>query len=209
MTKVDSLYSADDSDTPVSLIETLRRQPDDHDAWHRFVDRYGPKILRWCRKWKVQDADAHNLTQIVLSRLLTKLGRFQHDPSKSFRGWLHQVTRNAWKESVRKKWPDVPGDSRIRSLIEGQEAREDLVQRIEREFDLELKEEAERRVQKRVEEQTWKAYWLTAVERLPGIDVSKRLGMSVTNVFVAKRNVLTKLKEEVKILENRQRYGLR
>jgi RNA polymerase sigma factor (sigma-70 family) len=203
MMRETSSSGADDSD---SLIERLRKHPDDHDAWSRFVDRYGPQILSWCRTWRVQDADAHELTQIVLSRLLTKLGRFKYDPSRSFRGWLHEVTRRAWKESVRKKWPLVPGDSRIHSLIEGQEAREDLVQRIEREFDLELKEEAERRVQKRIEEQTWKAYWLTAVERVPGVEAAARLGMSVTNVYAAKRNVLAKLKEEVMILESRQRY---
>ncbi len=207
MAKSSSPPSTDDSDTSVSLIERLREHPDDHDAWCRFVDRYGPQILGWCRSWRVQDADAHDLTQIVLSKLLAKLGRFKYDPSKSFRGWLQEVTRRAWAESIRKKWPVVPGgDTRFRSLIEGQQAREDLVTRIEREFDLELKEEAERRVRNRVEPQTWEAYYLTAVERLPGIEVSARLGMSITNVFAAKRNMLAKLQEEVKTLENRQRY---
>jgi RNA polymerase sigma-70 factor (ECF subfamily) len=94
----------------------------------------------------------------------------------------------------------------LASLVEGQAAREDLVKRIEGEFDLELLEEAERRVRKRVEPQTWDAYYLTAVERLSGIEVSKRLGMSVVNVAAAKRNDLAMLKEEVKALENRQNY---
>jgi RNA polymerase sigma-70 factor (ECF subfamily) len=207
MAKKSDPHQTDDSDTSVSLIERLREHPEDQDAWVRFVDRYGPQILGWCRAWGIQDADARDLTQIVLSRLLTKIERFKYDPSKSFRGWLHQVTRRAWAESIRKKWPVVPGgDSRFALLVEGQEAREDLVQRIEKEFDLELREEAERRVLNRVKPQTWEAYHLTAVEGLSGIEVSKRLRMSVTNVFAAKRNVLAMLQEEVKTLERRQMY---
>ena len=107
---------------------------------------------------------------------------------------------------MKKKWPIVPGgNSRILSLIEGQEAREDLVKRIEREFDLELLEEAERRIRRRVEPQTWEAYRLVAVEGLPGIEVAARLGMrDVANVSMAKRNVLRMLREEIKNLEGRQ-----
>ncbi len=207
MAKSTSPPETDDSDTSVTLIRRLRHHPDDPAAWSRFVDRYGPRILGWCRKWGVQDADAHELTQIVLVKLLDELQRFNYDPAGSFRGWLHEVTRHAWAESTRKKRPVVAGcDSGILSLIKEQEAREDLVKRIEDEFDLELLEEAERRVRNRLELHTWEAYHLTAVEGLSGKEVSKRLGMSVTNVFAAKRNVLRKLKEEVKALENRQRY---
>ena len=165
-------------DTSASLLLRLRHQPDDQAAWSRFVDRYGPQILSWCRAWRLQDADARELTQIVLVKLLVKLRKFDYEPSRSFRGWLRKLTRRAWAESMKKKWPIVPGgDSRILSVIEGQEAREDLVKRIEREFDLELWEEAERRVRKRVESQTWEAYRLVAVEGLPGIEVAERLDM--------------------------------
>ena len=192
-------------DTSASLLLRLRHQPDDQAAWSRFVDRYGPQILSWCRAWRLQDADARELTQIVLVKLLVKLRKFDYEPSRSFRGWLRKLTWRPWAESMKKKWPIVPGgDSRILSVIEGQEAREDLVKRIEREFDLELWEEAERRIRKRVESQTWEAYRLVAVEGLPGIEVAERLDMSVANVFMAKRNVLRMLREEVKNLEGRQ-----
>jgi RNA polymerase sigma-70 factor (ECF subfamily) len=102
MAKNSSPRRADDSDTSVSLIERLTKKPDDQDAWRRFVERYGPQILRWCRAWGVQDADAHNLTQIVLTKLPDKLERFKYDPAKSFRGWLHDLTRSAWTESIQK-----------------------------------------------------------------------------------------------------------
>jgi RNA polymerase sigma-70 factor (ECF subfamily) len=194
-----------DSDTTAILIRHLREHPDDDAAWVRFVDRYGPSILGWCRAWGVQHADAQELTQIVLVELVDKLRKLNYDPSRSFRGWLRKLTRNVWARSLRKKWPVVPGGSRFHGLIEGREAREDLVQRIEREFDLELLEEAKRRVRNRVEAQTYEAYYLLAEERLTGIEVSERLEMSITNVFQARHSVKEMLKEEVKFLERRQK----
>ena len=95
-------------------------------------------------------------------------------------------------------------DSGINSVIAGLEVREDLVKRIEVEFDLELLEEARSRVRKRVDPRTWEAYDLTAVQGLSGIDVADRLGMSVANVFKARSNVLLKLREEVKGLQDRR-----
>jgi RNA polymerase sigma-70 factor (ECF subfamily) len=206
MAKTSTPRDTGDSDTSRSLINRLRQDPDDHATWGRFVDRYGPRILAWCRAWRVQDADAHDLTQIVLVELHARIRRFKYDPSRSFRGWLRRLTRNTWIASLRKKWPVVPGDSRIHALVEGKEAREDLVQRIEREFDLELLEEAKRRVRERVKPETYQAYELLAEEGLSGIEVSIRLKMSVTGVFVARHNVQKMLEEEIKILERRQRY---
>jgi RNA polymerase sigma-70 factor (ECF subfamily) len=205
MTKRPLNRGGHDSDTSVTLIDKLTHQTDDREVWNRFVDRYGPRILSWCRAWGLQAADAHDLTQIVLSKLLVEFHHFDYDPSRSFRAWLRKLTRRAWYDSIRQRRGEVSSDDpTVRALIEGQEAREDLVKRIEREFDLELLEVAEQRVRSRVKSSTWKAYHLIAVEQLPGIEVSRQLGMSVANVFMAKRNVLRMLKEEVKLLQSRQ-----
>ena len=50
--------------------------------------------------------------------------------------------------------------------IQAIEAREELADRLEAEFDLELLEEAGRRVRTRVAPHTWEAYRLTAIEGL-------------------------------------------
>ena len=54
--------------TSVSLLGKLHRNPKDEDAWRDFVKRYGRKILQWCRQWRLQDADAEDVTQIVLAK---------------------------------------------------------------------------------------------------------------------------------------------
>ena len=52
--------------TPVSLLERLR-QPGDQEAWQRFVELYGPLIYAWSRRAGLQDQDAADLVQDVLS----------------------------------------------------------------------------------------------------------------------------------------------
>src|SRR5947209_2478785 len=53
------------SQTRASLLSRLRKDPGDSSAWDEFVDRYGPRIRSWCRRWGLQEADAEDVTQIV------------------------------------------------------------------------------------------------------------------------------------------------
>ena len=62
-----------DSCTSPTLLGRLRCQPVDQAAWGEFVDRYGPRIYQWCRRWDLQEADAQDVTQTVLLRLASKL----------------------------------------------------------------------------------------------------------------------------------------
>ena len=83
------------------------------------------------------------------------------------------------------------------ALLDDLAARNDLADRLEKEFDLELLELARRTVQKRVEPQTWEAYRLMAEEGMRGAQVAERLGIPVANVFVFKGRVLKMLQEEI------------
>ena len=58
----------EDSGTRASLLSRLRRNVNDPDSWKEFVERYGPKIYRWCKAWHLQDADAEDVGQQVLLR---------------------------------------------------------------------------------------------------------------------------------------------
>src|SRR4051812_26981460 len=91
---------AEDADdrTSASLLLRLRTAPDDQALWGEFVDRYGPLIYGWCRRWKLQESDAEDVTQDVLLRLATRMREFRYDPSRSFRGWLKTLTRHAWSD---------------------------------------------------------------------------------------------------------------
>jgi RNA polymerase sigma-70 factor (ECF subfamily) len=189
--------------TRVTLLTRLRRDPSDQAGWDEFVERYGRHIYRWCRHWKLQDADAEDLTQDILVKLTQKLRTFAYDPSRSFRGWLKTVAHHAWRDFVddRRYAGRAAGDGRVQELILTLEAREDLARRLEEAFDLELLDAAEVRVRLRVAPHTWEAFRLMALKGLPVAEVAARVRLQVAMVYVAKSKVQKMLREEIGQLE--------
>lgn len=191
-----------ESQTSATLLARLRRMPADQAAWGEFTERYGRKIYGWCRQWNLQEADAEDVTQTVLVKLAEKMQTFIYDPSRSFRAWLKTVTRNAWNDFWDSRGHDLAaGGSQAVQLFHTVEAREDLVQRLELEFDREVLEEAVNRVRQRVTPRTWQAYEMTALEGRSGAEAAQALDMKVATVFVAKSKVIKLLKEERRKLE--------
>src|ERR1700722_10237065 len=125
--------------TRVTLLTRLRQDPSGQADWDEFVEHYGRHIYRWCRQWKLQDADAEDVTQTILVKLTQKLRDFTYDPSRSFRGWLKTVAHHAWRdfEASRRRAQSAAGDSQVQELMLTLEAREDLAQKLEEAFDLE------------------------------------------------------------------------
>ena len=195
-----------ESQTSATLLQRLRQVPADQAAWEQFAERYGRKIYGWCRQWNLQEADAQDLTQDVLVKLAAKMQTFDYDPSRSFRAWLKTVTRNAWSDfwSGRKRVA-AAGGSQALEMLQTVEAREDLVRRLDEEFDRELLDEAMSRVQARVTPRTWQAFELTALQGRSGAEAAGALGMKVATVFVARSKVQKMLQEELGRLEDPDR----
>jgi RNA polymerase sigma-70 factor (ECF subfamily) len=192
-----------DPQTSVTLLGRLRDAPGDAAAWEAFVRRYGPKIYEWCRQWGLQDADAEDVAQNVLLRLAQKLRTFTYDPTRSFRGWLRTLTQHALSDFLEAQGRSTAGsgDTRIIGVLSSVAAREDILARINTEFDREILDAATARVRLRVEPQTWDAFRLTALEGMKGQDAAQKLGIRVTTVFKAKTRVQALLQEEVARLE--------
>jgi RNA polymerase sigma factor (sigma-70 family) len=195
------MHSHDESKTCSTLLRRVAVAPRDETAWTEFVDRYGKKILRWCCDRGLQDADALDVSQLVLGILAVKLRGFTYDPTQSFRGYLRKITNDAVCDAFQSRRRNAAPLSESIRMLSDIEARDDLVRRLENDFDLELLDEAKRLVQERVAAQTWQAYQLTAEEELSGAEAAARLGISVERVFVAKGRVLKMLKEEVRKLD--------
>ena len=185
-----------------TTLHVLLNSPTSPDAWRGFVGRYGPKILAWCRGWGLQEADAENVTQEVLTLLARKLATYDAARGR-FRGWLRTLTQHALSDYCRqqKRGGVGSGDTHILDQLHSVRAREDLVASLEKEFDREILEEAQARVRLRVAENTWEAFRLTAVEGLSGAEAAERLNMQVSAVFVARSRVQKLLQQEVRRLE--------
>jgi RNA polymerase sigma factor (sigma-70 family) len=191
-----------ESRTRASLLARLRQAPADQAAWGEFVERYGRKLYGWCRHWGLQEADAQDVAQDVLVRLAAKMRGFDYDPSRNFRAWLKTLARHALSDFCdARKRVDAAGGSQAVERLQSIEAREDLVQQLEEEFDREVLEEAVSRVRTRVTPKTWRVFEMTAQEGHTGAETAAALGMTVAAVFVAKGRVQNLLQEEVHRLE--------
>jgi RNA polymerase sigma-70 factor (ECF subfamily) len=198
------MAEARESRTRATLLARLYRAGSaDEQAWREFVELYGRQIYKWCRHWQLQDADAEEVTQQVLLQLLAKMKDFVYDPERSFRSWLKTVTHNVWRNLManRKHKMARSGDSGVWEQLLSIPARDDLVQRLEREFDRELLEKAMLEVRLRVAPHNWEAFRLTALEGVPAAEVAKQLTMKIANVYAARSNVQRLLREQMEKLE--------
>jgi RNA polymerase sigma-70 factor (ECF subfamily) len=203
------MADASDARTSTTLLGRLRQAPADQAAWDQFVDRYGPRIYGWCRHWRLQHADAQDVTQAVLTRLAQKMRTLAYDRGRSFRGWLKTLTDHACSDLLRaRRRPGAgTGDSQAAELLQTVTARADLAQRLDEEYDRELLEEAMARVRRRVEARTWDAFRLLALEGRSGAEAAAALGLKVATAFVARSKVQKLIQAELRQLESPEAGG--
>jgi RNA polymerase sigma factor (sigma-70 family) len=179
-------------ETNPTLLLKLRHAPRDEDAWRRFVNRYGELIFGWCGRWGLQSADAQDVTQTIMLKLVRALQTFDYDPAQSFRGWLKTLTHHAWHDLVTANRA-AAADAALATVP----AHDDLVARIEAGFDRELMEHAMTRVRLRVQPQTWNAFRLTAIDGVPAAEAAATLGLRIMNVYKARSNVQKQIQDEI------------
>jgi RNA polymerase sigma-70 factor (ECF subfamily) len=81
--------------THPSLLARVR-DPQDVEAWREFEARYRDLIRRYCRSRGLQEADAEDVSQLVLLALSRALASFAFDPARGrFRDYLGRVVHNA------------------------------------------------------------------------------------------------------------------
>src|ERR1700676_5406958 len=106
--------------TRASLLVRLRN-PRDEAAWTEFVELYAPLIYNYARKQGLQDADAVDLSQEVVSTVATAIGRLEYDPSRgTFRNWLLKVVWRKlanWRRAQKHR-PRGSGDAATHRLLE-------------------------------------------------------------------------------------------
>jgi RNA polymerase sigma-70 factor (ECF subfamily) len=195
--------------TRVTLLHRLNQNPADQPSWAEFVRLYGPVIRGWLVHWGLQEADSQDVTQNVLLRLTAKLPQFKYDPSKSFRGWLKTLTHHAWHDFVTEAGyrNRGSGDTSVLDQLQSIAAREDLAARMEATFDKELLEAALARARDRVAPTTWEAFKLAALDGVAPQQVADRLGVRVSQVYLAKHRVQKLVQEEIRAIEGSEAAG--
>ena len=190
--------------TRASLLVRLR-DPQDEAAWTQFVDIYGPLIYGYARKQGLQDADAVDLSQEVLSAISGAAGRLEYDPQRgAFRSWLFTVVRRKlsnWRRAQKNR-PHGSGDTATHHLLEQCPEPERVQAEWDAEWDERLYTWVCAQVRRQVTDVTWKAFWRTAIDGQPGKQVAADLGLSIAAVYHARSRVTARLKELVQAAQD-------
>jgi RNA polymerase sigma-70 factor (ECF subfamily) len=197
-----------DLSTSATLLRQLQ-DPGNEAAWQTFVTRYSRPVYLWCRQAGLNDSDAEEVQQAVLAKLVTALQTFVYDHSRRFRAWLRAVVvnevRGLWRQRQRRPGDRGSGDPAVHEQLDQVEdpgGLDGLVQELDEAVQRDLREvrEAVARVRARVQENTWQAFWRTAVEKEPAAEVARSLGLSVGAVYEGKRRVGLLLRQEAAAL---------
>jgi RNA polymerase sigma-70 factor (ECF subfamily) len=180
--------------TSASLLERLR-QPAEQEGWDRFIKLYTPLLFYWARRLNLQDSDAADLVQEILTTLVQKLPQFQYDPTKGFRDWLRTLLLNRWRDHCRRRMPTPVGGAN--GVLAEVAAPENLDCFGEAEYRQRLVSRALQLMQTEFAPRTWKACYEHVVVGRPAAEVAAELGIAVGTVYVAKSRVLSRLRQEL------------
>ena len=196
------------AEPPLTRVTLLNRLKDgrDHQAWGEFVRLYGPVVYGFARKRGLQDADAADLMQEVMRSVARNAEKMEYDPARgTFRGWLYTVTRNkiynflSSQKNRARGVGDTAAHERLEALPDKSVNESDADW--DREYQRRLSAKAMDRVRGEFQANTWQAFWGTAVEGRPAVEVGAELKMTAGAVYVAKSRVLARLRDEVQRLQ--------
>ena len=184
--------------TRASLLVRIR-DPQDRESWRLFVELYTPPVLRYCRLRGLQDADAADVTQELMSQVARAMHSFQYTPERGrFRDWLGTVTRRTVNRFLAKEKLGVAGiggDDTADALSNLASAEPDPEWTVE--FNAQILRSALDRVRPLFGPTTWQAFASVWLEDRSAAETAAEMGISLQAVYVAKSKVLKRLEAEV------------
>ena len=191
--------------TRETLLRRVRRQHDQQ-AWEEFVRYYRGYVVSVARRMGLNHHDSEEVVQTVMLKCWQKLPEFEYDQRKGrFRGWLCTVAGNEVKMLLRRR---SQGLARLtedqRAEVQGYLQQVDATpteQLIEREWVTYITTLAWDRIQSAVGENEKRAFELLSKGQTAET-VAQTLGLTVSSVYVYKKRVQDRLREEIVALNN-------
>lgn len=189
-------------DTRDSLLVQVR-DPANQAAWEEFTAMYRPVIWRMARRSGLQDADADDLTQQVMSSVASSIANWEKsDESTGFRNWLRRIARNAILNLLTRgpRAKAHGGTDFLNKLHCLPASSESLEEQLEREYQRQIYRQAAEAVRKSVQAQTWQAFLLTTTEGWSVDRAAGHLQLSIGSIHAARSRVMRRLQFEVRRL---------
>lgn len=183
------------SSTSLTLLARLRSddQRNRELAWERFVKIYTPLLMQWAAKQGFQVADAADLTQELMLKLMSRLQGYERREGASFRAWLITLLRNQGIDYRRRK--------ATRKLELGEVENFDIPASFQ---DFEKAEYNQWVINRGLElirddfsEETWRAFRGVLFDGKSATAVAAELGVTVNAVYLSRHRVLARLREEL------------
>ncbi|MBL9115598.1 MAG: sigma-70 family RNA polymerase sigma factor [Verrucomicrobiaceae bacterium] len=170
------------------------RTPDDGGAWTEFVGLYEPLLRKYVLLRGVPLQDVEDVVQEVLKTVTQAIRKFEYDPERgTFRDWLFIVCRSHVTKYRRQNRTESFANEKVLEELAAEEKQADW----DVEYRRRMFEWATERVRPLVQEKTWNAFWLTAVDDKSGPEVAATLGMSVGAVHVARSRIIARMREAI------------
>ncbi|HBE67178.1 MAG TPA: sigma-70 family RNA polymerase sigma factor [Planctomycetaceae bacterium] len=178
--------------TRLSLVGRLSNKAD-QEAWFEFVEIYEPLVFNVVIRYGIQHADAKEITQQILTKILTAIDSRDHENAQgTFRGWLYRMTRNATVDFLRKsqRQQHRVAVADVEQLPEHKQPPEDD---FHLEYERQLFQWASDKVKDTVNTTNWNAFWSTTVDGEPIPEAAQRLGISRGKVHVARSRIMARI----------------
>jgi RNA polymerase sigma-70 factor, ECF subfamily len=185
-------------ETPVSLLETLRHQPDEA-AWRRLVTLYTPLLQGWLHRLGVQPADADDILQETLTALFRGLAGFQHNQRPgAFRRWLKRVLLHRLLPFLRARKTGNTTTGAETGLYDWhalEDPRSEPSRRWDLEHDRHVVAQLLAMIQPEFQPTTWQAFVRLGLQGASGEEAGRELGISANAALIAKCRVLNRLRQ--------------
>jgi RNA polymerase sigma-70 factor (ECF subfamily) len=177
----------------------------DHPAWSAFFERYNPLLHHWCRRFALGSDDADELCQRIWIELMARMRSFRYDPTRGFRGWLWRLFRSRAIDVLRHRRTTLVATSDVAGFE--QSGLANLPRLTAREDDGADREsappllllqaaEAQEAVRSRLDPDTWRAYWMIAIDDRSVRETATALGKNYTAVYNGYKRVDRMLRQE-------------
>jgi RNA polymerase sigma-70 factor (ECF subfamily) len=190
--------------TSPTLLGRVRDWQDDS-AWLAFFERYHPLLHGWCARFGLDDDTANELCQRIWVELMARMRTFRYDPSRGFRGWLWRLFCSRAIDLLRQRrttqlhlleTQTLEDSGRVfqeKNLPTKDAATEEEAEGLALRR---LAERAQEAVRSRVDEQTWRAYWIIAIEDRPVREAADTVGKTYTAAYTGYKRVDRMLRAE-------------
>jgi len=193
--------SPDTVETRRSLLTRLRDWGD-APGWREFFDTYWQLIYSVARRSGMKDADAQDLVQEVMVSVAREMPDFHYDPARGrFKSWLlrivHRRIADHWRTGVA---------ARTRTVSMEDEAVPEPLDEADfekvwlHEWEQHMLQLALRRVKSRVSVQQFMIFEMAELRRLPMSEIKRGLGVSTTQVYLARHRVRKMVRAELRQL---------